>query len=125
VVLAALVAVMLIPAAAAWAHVDEDYLGWRLTWVTTQQDDHEMVRVRVVVTNGSPTERYAGECRLKIWNDTDAAGHTFAVVLRPGERVEARVTVVLDGTSDTRAKLAHCHANRPPHDRAGANRSPV
>lgn len=103
----------LMHAPAAWAHRDEDSIGWRVRWAVTREDDHERVRVRAVVTNGSSTQRFAGTCTLMIWNRTDAARHTFAVALRPGQRVQERVTVVLDGTSDAQADMAHCHARSP------------
>ena len=113
VVAALMAAGTLMPAPAAWAHRGEDSIGWRVTWAVTREDDHERVRVRAVVTNGSSTQRFAGTCTLMIWNRTDAARHTFAVALRPGERVQERVTVVLDGTSDAQADMAHCHARSP------------
>ena len=126
VVAALMAAGTLMPAPAAWAHRGEDSIGWQVTWAVTRQGDHERVRVRAVVTNGSSTQRFAGTCTLMIWNRTDAARHTFAVALRPGERVQERVTVVLDGTSDAQADMAHCHARSPSDEgRASVTHRPV
>ncbi len=87
---------------------DPDAIGWRIRWVATRDDGVQRVRVRIVFQNGSTTERFDGDCRVKVWNAADAARRVFALGLRPRGSEEVRFKVVLGGRSPVRADVLAC-----------------
>lgn len=110
VVVLSVVALALVSAGPASAHIDNRRITWHTNWTTTRHSDYETVKVKVRITNLSYRDRYDGRCELKIWNASDQAFRVFSVSLRPRRYVENFYRVNLSGLSPTHTKVTHCHS---------------
>lgn len=109
------VAALVLGAAVVQAEVasgqgDEDRLGIRVTWIATQVDSAQDVRVRVRIFNSAEAGTFRGVCRVRVWNSRDAQIEAFRVVIRPDQTIQRRFHVVLEGASRVRAEVPRCRA---------------
>lgn len=110
-VVVALLGAALVQAEVASAQVDEDRLGIRVTWSATRVDRTQDVRVRVRIFNSAETGTFRGVCRIRVWNSRDAEVEAFPVVIRPGQTIQRRFHVVLEGATRVRAEVSRCRAS--------------
>jgi len=110
VVAALVLGAAVVQAEVASGQVDEDRLGIRVTWTATRVDGTQDVRVRVRIFNSAGTGTFRGVCRVRVWNSRDAEVEAFQVVIRPGQSIQRRFHVVLDGASRVRAEVPRCRA---------------